>query len=355
MHGLFGDPDRPRPLGDLAPTGTGARSRRAAAAHRDSDADLQRGFGAGVRWLARHPPVPGRHRPTRRLRLLRAQRHPRSGGLGRGGTALAGHGAGAGRQGAHFLSQPAGEHQPQERQPGGFLHPLGRPLPLHDRAGRRQHHEGRNPGRDGADHGAPAARGAVADPTDADQPRVAVRPHPAIRRQPVQPDVHRRAELLATGREQLLGPQRHHPHPAVPGSLRPAQAAGARAVRRRHPQSRFRRGGAIAAGRLGGLAGLRPGRQLRGNPADPDRLRQARPPLVPGQSPASAAGAVARLQLSEPAAFFDGSDVVPGLAAMAAVPDRHRGRRHISRPSTNRCISSARTGRRCGRCRSRWK
>lgn len=50
------------------------------------------------------------------------------------------------------------------------LHPLGWSLPLHDRAGCRQHHEGRNPGRNGADHGAPPARGVVADPAGADQP-----------------------------------------------------------------------------------------------------------------------------------------------------------------------------------------
>lgn len=73
--------------------------------------------------------------------------------------------------------------------------------------------------------------------------------------------------------EQLLGPQRHHPGTAVPGALRLAEAAGPGAVRRRDPQSRLCRGGVVAAGRLGGLAGLRSRRQLRGNPADPDRLR----------------------------------------------------------------------------------
>jgi hypothetical protein len=40
----------------------------------------------------------------------------------------------------------------------------------------------------------------------------------------------------------------------------------------------------------------------------------------------SAAGAVARFQRAEPAAFRDGGDVLRRLAAVAAVPDRHRGR-----------------------------
>jgi hypothetical protein len=54
-HGVFHDSVRPRPLGDFPPAGRAARPERAAAAHRDPDADLQRGFGAGVRRPARHP------------------------------------------------------------------------------------------------------------------------------------------------------------------------------------------------------------------------------------------------------------------------------------------------------------
>jgi membrane glycosyltransferase len=72
-----------------------------------------------------------------------------------------------------------------------------------------------------------------------------------------------------------------------------ARAAGQRAVRRAHPQPRFRRGGADAQGRLGGVARVRSRRQLRGGAADADRQRQARPPLVPGQ-PAAQLAAHAR-------------------------------------------------------------
>ena len=54
-------------------------------------------------------------------------------------------------------------------------------------------------------------------------------------------------------RRQLLGPQRDHPHARLRRPLRPAGPARQAAVRRPHPQPRFRRGGADAARRLCGL------------------------------------------------------------------------------------------------------
>ena len=75
---------------------------------------------------------------------------------------------------------------------------------------------------------------------------------------------------------------------AFADALRPAGPAGQAAVRRPHPQPRFRRGGADAPRRLGRLHAARPRRLLRGEPALAHRSRGARPALVPGQSAARA-------------------------------------------------------------------
>ena len=61
---------------------------------------------------------------------------------------------------------------------------------------------------------------------------------------------------------------------------------GTPAVRRAYSQPRFRRGGADPPRRLGRLHAADARRQLRGKPALADRPRDARPTLVPGQSPA---------------------------------------------------------------------
>ena len=63
--------------------------------------------------------------------------------------------------------------------------------------------------------------------------------------------------LVARRRGQLLGPQRHDPHARLRRAGGPAAPARAQAVRRPHPQPRFRRGGADAPRRLGGPHGAR--------------------------------------------------------------------------------------------------
>ena len=71
---------------------------------------------------------------------------------------------------------------------------------------------------------------------------------------------------------------------------------GTAAVRRPHPQPRFRRGGADPPGRLGGLHAADARRFLRGEPAVADRSGDARSALVSGQ-PAARAPAGGRAAL----------------------------------------------------------
>ena len=105
------------------------------------------------------------------------------------------------------------------------------------------------------------------------------------------PALVERAVVVAVGRGQLLGPQRDHPDQRLHRALRAADPVGAGAAGRRDPQPRLRRGGPDAQGRLAGLDRAGAGRQLRGTAAQRDRLRRARPALVPGQPAASAAAA----------------------------------------------------------------
>ncbi len=70
---------------------------------------------------------------------------------------------------------------------------------------------------------------------------------------------------------------------------RSADAARPAALRRPYPQPRLRRGGAAAPRRLDRAARRRPPGLVRGRPPNLIELVAARPPLVPGQSPAPAA------------------------------------------------------------------
>ena len=122
-----------------------------------------------------------------------------------------------------------------------------------------------------------------------DRRRDPARPRPAVRQPRLRPGADPRPARLVRQRRQLLGPQRHHPHPGLRRLRRPARAAGQAAVRRADPQPRLRRGRLRAPRRLGGAHGRRPRRQLRARAAEPDRARRPRPPLVPGQPAAHAA------------------------------------------------------------------
>ena len=66
---------------------------------------------------------------------------------------------------------------------------------------------------------------------------------------------------------QLLGAQRHRSRACIRAGCRPAPTEGPKALRRTHPQPRFRGSGADASGRMGDSDGAGARRQLRGMPA----------------------------------------------------------------------------------------
>ncbi|QNM59670.1 hypothetical protein XHV734_0832 [Xanthomonas hortorum pv. vitians] len=130
---------------------------------------------------------------------------------------------------------------------------------------------------------------------------------------------------MAWRREQLLGPQRHHPHPGLRRSRRPAGAARAQAVRRACAQPRFCRSGADAAGRLGHAHGAVPAGQLRRRPAHADRPADPRPSLVPGQPAACQGRRRQGAALDQPHAHDDRHRALLHRADVGHVDaDRHR-------------------------------
>ena len=151
----------------------------------------------------------------------------------------------------------------------------------------------------------------------------AVRPHAAIRRRPLRPDHGDGPCLLASRHRQFLGPQRHHSRARLHGIGRPAASARLAPLRRPDPQPRFRRGRADVPGGLARLHGARDQGLLRGDPAQPDRFRHARPPLVPGQSSAQPHHRRQGPAPDEPGASGHGHHGLYVRADLAAVPD-HR-------------------------------
>ncbi len=153
---------------------------------------------------------------------------------------------------------------------------------------------------------------------------------------------------MAWRREQLLGPQRHHPHPCLRRPRRLASAAGAQAVRRPRAQPRFRRSSADAPWRLGRAHGAVPGGQLRRRPADPDRPAGARPSLVPGQPAARQGGRQPWPALDQPHPHADRhrpllhradvGDADADRHCDPAVPGRHRFQRPAA-PVTQRVLA----------------
>ncbi len=89
------------------------------------------------------------------------------------------------------------------------------------------------------------------------QPQHAVRAPAAIRGPDLRAGDRRRPGALDGPGRQLLGPQRHHPDGSLRGPCRPAGPQGQAAIRRPHPEPRFRRGGADPPRRLCGLHAAR--------------------------------------------------------------------------------------------------
>ena len=216
---------------------------------------------------------------------------------------------------ADLLPAPAQEHEPQGRQHRRLRHPLGRPLRAHAGARRRQRHVGRRDRAARRGDGGRSGRGIIQT-----LPLIINRNTLFARLQQFAARIA--GPVIAAGLDrvdgagrQLLGPQRDHPHARLRRPLRPARPAGPAAVRRPHPQPRFRRGGADPARRLRRLHAADARRLLRGEPAVADRPRRARPALVPGQPAARAHHRGARLRLADPPAFRDRHHGLSGVAA----------------------------------------
>ena len=174
--------------------------------------------------------------------------------------------------------------QAQGRQRRRLLPPLGRALPLHGRARRRQRDDRRVPDHAGSpDGGAPAtpassrrrrARSATrrCTPACSSSP-----PAPTVRCSPPACSSGSSANRTtgATTRSCAWRPSCAH------CALAPLAGDG-RAVGR-DPVARLRRGGADAPRRLEGLGRRRARRQLRAGAAQSARRAAARPPLVPRQ------------------------------------------------------------------------
>ena len=141
----------------------------------------------------------------------------------------------------------------------------------------------------------------------------------AVRLQRLRPAGRRRSRLLASRPGQLLGPQRHHPHGGLRLGRRPADAARQGAVRRRHPEPRFRRGGAARPRRLGRAHGADGRRLLRGPAADAARRRRPRPALGAGQPAAPRHRVLVRHHHHGPSASADGRHVLSHVADLGVV------------------------------------
>ncbi len=102
--------------------------------------------------------------------------------------------------------------------------------------------------------------------------------------------------------QQLLGPQRDHPHARLRRERRPARAERAAPGRRAYPEPRFRRGRTDAARWLGRPDGARARRLIRRVAALAHRIRRARPALVSGQPAAHGRAPRARPALGDAAA-----------------------------------------------------
>ena len=138
--------------------------------------------------------------------------------------------------------------------------------------------------------------------------------------------------VMATGlavflprRRELLGPQRHHPHPRLRRERRSAQLARSRALRRAGDEPRLRRGRADAPGGLGRQRSIQPGLsgsyRKKARPSLID-LAEARPTLVPGEPPAPArpSSPAKGLHPVSRLAFRHRNHGVPRRAALARLP-----------------------------------
>ncbi len=305
-----------------------AAPRPPALAPRDEDGDrhanLQRSAVAGL--LGGSGDLRGRRgdRPRRRLRLFLPLRHHRPEYLDRRGARAAGDARALARR-ANLLPSPAQERQPQGRQYRRFRHALGRRLSANGRARRRQSDDRRRDRAARRDDGGRSRCGDHSEPAADRQSQYLVRQSAAIRRAHRRPDHRRRPRRLDGARRQLLGPQRDHPHARLRRPLRPAESGRASALRRPHPEPRFRRSGADASGRLRRLHAADAGRLVRGEPAVADRSGGARPALVPGQPATHSRAAEQGVRPRQPPAFLYRHHGLSRLAPVdGAIAHRHR-------------------------------
>jgi hypothetical protein len=181
---------------------------------------------------------------------------------------------------------PLAQYCAQVRQHRGIRAALGRPLRLHDRAGRGQPDRCAHPEAARPDDVRRRFARHPADCAATDRGLDFLRPPAAVRRLRLRSGDHPRTGCVVGQCGQLLGTQRDHPHLRLRRQLRTAGARGAPAIWRTCVVARFRRGRADAPCRLEGLHGDRARGILGGIPAVADRHCGARPALGAGQSAA---------------------------------------------------------------------
>ena len=284
--------------GDAADRRARHRRRRAAAGarqpHRAAAADLQRGPGSRLRARAGGLRIGRRDRRGRRLRRVHPERHHRPGHLHRRGSRVPGAARAARRRTNIFYRHRPKNDAKKAGNIAEWVRRFGGAYDAHGRARRRLADDRRHAGAARRRDGAQSGRRPDPDLPRDGQRHDAVRAPAAVRRPALRPADRARPRLVARRRQQLLGPQRHHPHARLRGPCGPAGAVRAAPDRRTYPEPRLRRGGADAARRLGDPHGARARRLLRGIPALAHRICGARPALVPGQSAAHGRAAGAR-------------------------------------------------------------
>ena len=306
---------------------------------------------------ARDDRVARRDRRVGALRRLRAERHLRSRHPRRRARRVE-RARGRSRPTAKATSPVArplplapAPHQAQGRQRRRLLPPLGRGLPLHGRARRRQRDDRRMPDDAGAADGSAPRRRHHPDRAARGRPRDAARAASSSSRRARTGRCSRPACTSGSSANRTTGAttrscawSRSCAHCAL------APLPGSGAAVGRGDVARLRRGGADAPRRLEGLGRRRPRRQLRAGAAEPAGRAAARPPLVPRQPAELAPDVRAGPAPGAPHRVPDrrsGLRVVAALARVPAAVDAavRADTSAATRPTSSSRISCSRSGR----------
>ena len=250
------------------------------------------------------------------------------------------------RSGAHRLSPPRRQHRLQGRQRARLLRDAGARLRPDAAARRRQPDVGRGDPAPGAHHAGASEARHPAEPRRRRAGDERLRAHLPVRHAPRHARLHDGLGLVDRRLRPVLGPQRARAHRALPRALPSAGPAGQAAARRPRAVARPGRGDADAPGRLRGARAAGGERQLGGEPADPVRILDPRPALVPGQHAVSEAARPAGPPADEPLPARLGDPDVRRRAghdaddrARAAEGPRRRGPADLSGRARDRALS----------------